>query len=196
MDLTKDYYNKNSDNFIQQTLEIDMSAIYEKFVPLLPAGGKVLDAGCGSGRDSLYFRNQGFNVLAIDTSQDFVRFTADYAGVEADCLSFNEINFTNQFDGIWACASLLHLCLADLADALKRIANALKPVGIFYVSFKYGNFSGERNGRIFTDLTEESFAKIINDIPGFKVIETWITDDQRKDRTAEKWLNALLTKIL
>jgi SAM-dependent methyltransferase len=194
MDTTKEYYKKNSDTFIQSTLAIDMSVIYEKFVPLLPKSGKVLDAGCGSGRDSLYFKTHGFYVLAIDSCADFVRFTADYAGVKTDCLAFNEINFTEEFDGIWACASLLHLNHEDLKDALQRIAKALKPGGIFYASFKYGNFSGERNGRVFSDFSGESFAVMISNIPGLKLIESWITDDQRKDRATEKWLNVLLTK--
>lgn len=193
METTKDYYKKNSDTFIKTTLEIEMNSIYEKYLPLLPESGSILDAGCGSGRDSLFFRKKGFKVLAIDSCEEFVIFTGEYAGVEAQCIPFNDVSFNNEFDGIWACASLLHLNRADLSDALNRFSKALKPGGILYSSFKYGNFSGERNGRIFTDLNEESYSEIINGIAGLKIIETWITDDRRKDRE-EKWLNALVIK--
>ena len=194
MDNTKDYYKKNSDTFIQTTLEIDMNSIYEKFIPLMPEGGKILDAGCGSGRDSLFFRKQGFRVLAIDNCEEFVKFTENFARVEAQCIGFNQLSFNDEFEGIWACASLLHLNHDDLDDVLKRFSKALKPGGILYASFKYGELSGERNGRIFTDLNEDNFSKMIKKTPGLKLIETWITDDQRKDRTAEKWLNALVIK--
>ncbi len=194
MDITKAYYNKNADNFIQATLEIDMDSIYEKCIPLFPEGGKILDAGCGSGRDRLYFKNQGLKVTAIDSCAEFVKFTREYADVEAVCIPFNEITFNNEFNGIWACSSLLHLNHNELTDVFKKLSKALKPDGIIYASFKYGNFSGERNGRIFTDLTEDSFSKIIYEIPNLKIKEIWITNDQRKEREEEKWLNVFIIK--
>ena len=88
MNQTNNYYQENADTFIQATLEIDMDSMYEKFIPLLPEGGKILDAGCGSGRDSLYFKNKCFNITAIDSCQEFVKFTSEYAGVEAFCIPF------------------------------------------------------------------------------------------------------------
>mgnify|MGYP001564142808 CR=1 FL=1 len=194
MNQTNNYYQENADTFIQATLEIDMDSMYEKFIPLLPEGGKILDAGCGSGRDSLYFKNKCFNITAIDSCQEFVKFTSEYAGVEAFCIPFNEITFNNEFDGIWACSSLLHLSHNELTDVFKKLSKALKTNGVIYASFKYGNFSGERNGRIFTDLTEKDFSEIINEIPDLKLKEIWITNDQRKDREEERWLNTLLHK--
>ena len=69
------------------------------------------------------------------------------------------------------------------------------PSGIFYTSFKYGNFEGVRNDRYFTDMTESSFAELINEVTGFEIIEEWITSDVRPDREEEKWLNVILKKI-
>jgi SAM-dependent methyltransferase len=191
MDTTKDYYEKNAEAFIQSSLTIEMKPIYEKFIPLLTVGGKILDAGCGSGRDSLFFKKQGFSVTAIDNNEKFVAFTREYAGVEAYCLAFNELIYNNEFDGIWACASLLHLNKDDLAETLKRFAKALKPGGISYMSFKYGDFSGDRNGRTFTDLNQDNFTVMLKNIPALKIIETWITGDQRQERAEEKWFNVL-----
>src|SRR5689334_20457518 len=125
MTITENYYQQNAGAFIQETVAIDMSAVYDKFIPLLPAGSRVLDAGCGSGRDSLFFKNAGFTVTATDNCPEFVSFTRQYAGVEAHCLSFNQLNFKKEFAAIWACASLLHLDREELADTLRIFSDAL-----------------------------------------------------------------------
>lgn len=107
---------------------------------------------------------------------------------------FNELSRVNKYDGIWACSSILHLSLDDLVDVFKRMSKALKDEGIIYTSFKYGDFSGERNGRYFTDMTENSFAKLIANVENLKVEEQWITADVRPQRGNEKWLNLILRK--
>lgn len=196
MDKTNEYYKNNANSFIEATLDIDMSSIYNKFLPLITKEGKILDAGCGSGRDSYYFKNKGFYVIAIDNCNDFVEHTKNYAGVDGQCLSFNQIEYSEKFDGIWACASLLHLDKRELQNAFLRLSKALKYGGVLYSSFKYGTFSGERNGRIFTDMNEQSFSELIKEITDLKIKETWITSDQRKDRDNEKWLNVLIEKKL
>ena len=94
---------------------------------------------------------------------------------------------------IWACASILHLSSSELIDVLHKMGKALKDTGIIYTSFKYGDFEGERNHRYFTDMTEESFAKLLKSVPELKVSNQWTTKDARPDRT-EKWLNLLLNK--
>ena len=66
LDNTLKYYAKNTEEFIASTLEADMSATQEKFLALLPKGAHILDLGCGSGRDSLFFLQQGFQVTAVD----------------------------------------------------------------------------------------------------------------------------------
>ena len=107
---------------------------------------------------------------------------------------FNELTIVNKYDGIWACSSILHLSLDDLVDVFKRMSKALKDKGIIYTSFKYGDFSGERNGRYFTDMTENSFAKLIANVENLTVEEQWITADVRPQRGNEKWLNLILRK--
>ena len=72
---------------------------------------------------------------------------------------------------------------------------ALKEHGIIYTSFKYGTFEGERNGRFFTDFTEETFRKFVADVDGIRIEETWITGDVRPGRGDERWLNLILRKI-
>ena len=98
------------------------------------------------------------------------------------------------FDGIWACASLLHLIPEDIKTVVHRLSTHLNEGGCFYASFKYGTFSGERNGRYFTDYTEESFNELINGMPNIDVTKAFVTTDVRPNRESEKWLNVFLKK--
>lgn len=77
---------------------------------------------------------------------------------------------------------------------MKKLAAALKEKGVFYVSFKYGTFLGERNGCFFTDMDESSFDALLEDIPELAIDREYITEDVRPGRKAEKWLNAFLKK--
>ena len=151
-----------------------------------------MDCGCGSGRDSKHFVEQGYNVTAFDASEELCKFARDLTGLEVKCMSFQEISYKNEFDGIWACASILHAEKAELPEILRKLRDALKPEGILYVSFKYGDYEGARNGRYFIDLTEESMVRILSEVPGLNILETWITGDVRDGRASELWLNMLL----
>lgn len=194
MSETEEFYQKNHQEFIDQTLNINLEDIYQKFLHYIPKKSEILDIGCGSGRDSLYFKNQGLNVIAIDNNTHFVEFTKKHAGVETYLKSFQEIDYVNKFDAIWACASLLHCQKNKLTEIFFKLAKALKENGIIYTSFKYGTFSGIRSDRFFTDLNEELLDKILDVVNNLKIIEIWITTDKRKEN-AEKWLNILLRKV-
>jgi len=95
---------------------------------------------------------------------------------------FQDINFENQFDGVWACASLLHVPKDELVGVINRLKIAMLPKGILYISFKYGKFAGDRNGRFFTDLTEGEFDKIVDSVGGLTVQKTYIFGDVRPGR--------------
>ena len=100
----------------------------------------------------------------------------------------------NEYNGIWACSSILHLPKKELRSVLQKMCIALKDNGMIYTSFKYGNFAGDCNGRYFTDFIEDSFQKIIADISELTIEDCWITSDVRPGRDEEKWLNLLLRK--
>ncbi|MBY5923386.1 class I SAM-dependent methyltransferase [Ferrimonas balearica] len=188
-----EFYNQNADNFFENTVNVDMSALYDEFTQHLPEGAKILDAGCGSGRDSKAFVDMGYDVTAIDASAEMVRRATTHAGIKVHQLRFDEIPWTETFDGIWSCASLLHVKRRELPKTLETIANALKPNGSWYASFKYGNSEREKEGRHFTDLDEAQFAELIDDLPGIEIAKVWITVDKRPDRD-ERWLNVMLRK--
>ena len=191
---TLKYYNENATIFSATTQIVDFSTTQDKFLALLQPNAYILDFGCGSGRDTKYFLAKDFNVDAIDGSIELCKIASEYTKIKVRHMYFNELSVVNKYDGIWACSSILHLSLDDLVDVFKRMSKALKDEGIIYTSFKYGDFSGERNGRYFTDMTEDSFAKLIANVENLKVEEQWITADVRPQRGNEKWLNLILRK--
>ena len=192
---TLNYYQTNSESFIENTVNVDVNDLYRPFLENMPSTGKILDAGCGSGRDTKFFLEKGFNVVAFDNSPNMVRHAAEYTGQEVLLMSFEDIEFKDNFDGIWACASVLHVPENNISTVLSKFTDALKDSGIIYTSFKYGENEGIRNGRFFADYTEERFDQLLAVIPKLELIQYWKTSDLRPGRSEEKWLNILLRKI-
>ena len=191
---TLSYYNTHARDFYENTVNVDFSATQQRFLSKLPQGAYRLDFGCGSGRDSRFFIERGYQVDASDGSEEMCRLAGAYAGIEVKHMLFQELSEKERYDGIWACSSILHLPVGDLEAVLGKMADALKDHGVIYTSFKYGTFSGERNGRYFTDMTEETFERLIERIPQLGTEEQWMTSDVRPGRGEEKWLNLILRK--
>ena len=194
MNNTINYYNQNAENFIANTQNADMHPTQERFLRLLDANTSILDFGCGSGRDTKYFLEKGYQVTATDGSAELCRLASEFTGIKVKEMLFQELDAINQYDGIWACSSILHLPKKELLPVIWKMCEALKDNGIIYTSFKYGDFEGERNGRYFTDFTEKTFQEVIEKVPELMIEEHWITSDVRPGRGEEKWLNLLLRK--
>ena len=195
MDNTLNYYAKNTEEFIASTLEADMSATQEKFLSLLPKGAHILDLGCGSGRDSLCFLQQGFQVTAVDGSEELAKFAGELIGQGVVVADFKDLVLPKaSFDAIWASASLLHVHSEALPGILAKVIDLAKPGAIFYMSFKYGAYEGERTGRYYTDLNEERFAEfLLKSGRSLEIIEQWVAKDVRPDKP-ELWLNTFARK--
>lgn len=194
MNNTIDYYNQNTDEFIESTVSVDFSETQDRFLSKIKRGASILDFGCGSGRDTKYFLERGYHVTAVDGSEKLCKFASDYTGIEVKQMLFQELNDIEIYDGIWACSSILHLPYDELKVVMKKIAGALKNEGILYTSFKYGTVSGYRNGRYFTNMTEVELQQMLDELECFDLVEYWITTDVRPGRETEKWLNMLLCK--
>ena len=188
------FYDDHADEYVRSTVGVDMQLLYEPFLSRIPQGGRILDAGCGSGRDSKAFLDRGYSVMSIDASQKMVAATTAITGQQALQLAFQDVIFAEDFDGIWACASLLHVPLAELADVFRRLAWALRPSGIFYTSFKDGHGECQRDGRLFTDMDEPSISELVAGIVELELFRLWHTDDLRPGRL-DRWLNMLLRKV-
>lgn len=193
MKKTRDFYNENASSFFEGTVGADMSENYKAFLERLPQGAHILDAGCGSGRDSLAFKEMGYQVTAIDASEELCKLAAEHIGQEVRNIRFEELDYENTFDGIWACASLLHVPSVKLPQVIEKLTRALRKDGVMYASFKYGELEGERNGRYFYDLTEEKAEELFT-VGGLEVVKMWITGDVREGRGDEKWINLIIRK--
>lgn len=195
MNKTIEYYNKNVELFVSSTKDVEFNKMQNMLLKYLKKGDYILDLGCGSGRDSKAFLEKGFKVVSVDGSKKLCNIASSYIGQEVIFTTFQNFKSDIKFNGIWACASLLHLPYKDLKEVIKNLRNNLKEEGYFYLSFKYGEFEGERNGRYFTNMTEKKFRNLIKDILHYEIVEEKITSDARKGREEEKWLNIILKKV-
>jgi SAM-dependent methyltransferase len=190
---TLKYYEENAKEFIASTLSVDMHEIQDEFLSFLTPGDLILDYGCGSGRDSKYFLEKGFKVESFDGCKTFCDIASKLTGIVVKNITFSNFSEEQNYDGIWACSSLLHAQKKELPYLLKRIEAALKKNGIFYCSFKKGDFEGGRNGRYFSDFTKEELANLIKNSTNLSEVKTWQTSDARPDRKDE-WLNSIWIK--
>ncbi|MCC8150510.1 MAG: class I SAM-dependent methyltransferase, partial [Lachnospiraceae bacterium] len=154
----------------------------------------ILDFGCGSGRDTKYFLEHGFFVDAIDGSEELCRYAFVNTGISVKCMLFQELEEYEKYDGIWACASILHVSKTELPDIFQKMIRSLKQDGFIYASFKYGDFEGEKSGRYFSYFTENTFSEFLVQFSELHMMEQWISTDIRPERGDEKWLNLILRK--
>ena len=188
------YYDQNAGEFFDRTVEIDVSEIRNAFLEYLPDGGSILDAGCGSGRDTKAFINAGYLVQAFDVSTRMSQLASEFTGVEVIERSFLDYGSKTQFDGIWACASLLHVPRDELFLTIQHLAKWLRVGGFFYASFKQGQTERFTDGRYFNDMNDSQFDELLS---GSELLEpeiSWITIDGRlKER--ERWFNTISRRI-
>ena len=175
---------------------MDLRPLYARFLPHVRPGGLILDAGCGSGRDALAFRQAGFRVEAFDASPQMARQAALLLGQEVPVLCFEGVAWQERFDGIWACASLLHVAPADLPDVLRRLQRALRPGGVMFFNFKYGQ--GQRHspdGRRFTDMDEAGVRALLDALPELSCLDMRTGEDDRAAELRERWIQVLGRRI-
>lgn len=190
---TRLYYEEHAEEFVESTRDADMSSLYAPFEECLPAGARILDLGFGSGRDTLHFLSQGYEVVSVDNSARLVEMAKAFLPNDVRQLDFMEMEFDQEFDGIWACAALVHCTEEGVKEALLRCGRALKPGGILYVSFKFGRGEVFRNGRWFLDMDESALQRTVACMKGFEIGKTWESADVR-DQKSGRWTNALIKK--
>lgn len=190
-----EYYNQNASDYFERTVDIDLQENWDRFTELLPEGGNVLDLGCGSGRDSDYFISRGFDVTAMDASEEMCDLASIHIGQDVLKLTFDEIDFDEVFDGIWACASLLHVPASHMDVIMDKVVKSLKNKGVLFMSFYYGDYEGERNGRYYTDYRTKAIKELIARHDELELIEVWKDEvyGPKYDRT---WICVLARKMV
>lgn len=188
-DPTVDYYNKNASAFIERSGAADMNQAYDRFLSLIPSGGRLLDAGCGAGRDAKYFVEKGFVVEAFDASSAMVTFASGHTGIEVQHLRFEQLEYSNEFDAIWACASLLHVPKDGIHGVLQRLVRALKGGGVMYMSVKATKVGSPAGGRRFYYYTTTELEQLLSSQEDVVILDTWTNEDK-----GCVWVNAICRK--
>jgi SAM-dependent methyltransferase len=186
------YYDRHAAEFATQTADLNLELLYQRFFRHVRPGGRILDAGCGVGRDARAFAQRGYEVVAFDASEAMVRLARERVGDLAivHLMRFQDLQWHNEFDGVWTCASLLHVPKPSFPDVATRLAMALRPGGALYMSFKLGTEVRLADGRLFVDHTTATLRQMMALVP-VTIDETWISDDIRPNRQNEYWLNAI-----
>lgn len=189
-----EYYNQYASIYFENTVDLDVSHLMEPFLSYLDEGSSVLDLGCGSGRDSLTFLDMGYDVTALDGSEEMCSLASIHTDLDILHMQFKDLDFEEVFDGIWACASLVHIEKDKLPSIIKKISKALNPGGIFYMSVHRGDFEGIRNQRYFAEYNEQELQNILHKFPELKIQDIWTTEDVRNKSNGQEWLNLLVQK--
>jgi superfamily II DNA or RNA helicase/HKD family nuclease/SOS-response transcriptional repressor LexA len=130
-------------------------------------------------------------VTAFDASPALAALAAEHCGFEIQVRRFADVGEVEAYDGIWACASLVHVSLAQMPDTLGRLWRALRPGGWLYLSFKLGRGERDHEGRRFTDADDEILKAWCEHLPDAAPVESWITADRRPGRD-DRWINGLV----
>lgn len=189
-----EYYNKYAAKIYEDTVDVDMSEIMKEFLNELEEGDTILDLGCGSGRDSLTLYNLGFDVTPLDASEEMCKLAEIHTGLDVLQMTYEDMEFENVFDGIWACGSLLHVPKDEVEGILVKLSDALCAGGVLYLSVQKGDFEGFRGERYFSDYTEDGLKSMIEKTGLFEIIKLWETEDVRSTHPDTVWLNLLARK--
>lgn len=187
------YYEENAKIFFETTVDANMNETYEIFEKYLKKDAHIVDIGCGSGRDSRHFKNKGYKITATDISIELSKLAEKLIGQEVIIQNVLNMSEQEEYDAVWACASLLHVNKKNIKKAFENLYNSLKNGGILYASFKYGVGEREADNRVFNDYTEETMKEFLRET-NFNLQEIWITGDVRVGRENEKWLNIIIKK--
>ena len=142
--VNRNFYEENAGAYARNTVQMLDLEWLEKFASHVRPGGKILDVGCASGRDSAWFASRGFDVVGIDISESLVEMaTNSVPNAHFAVMDLMNLDFPDEsFDGIWCSCVLLHISRTDAPIAVQKMASKLRPEGILYILVKEGNTEG------------------------------------------------------
>ncbi|KAA1189114.1 NUDIX domain-containing protein [Pseudohalioglobus sediminis] len=191
---TAGYYSTSAVEYCRETSEFDIGDLYRPFLKHLSPVAHILDLGCGSGRDSKAFREMGHNVTGVDGNAEIAAWASVFTGHPVEVKSFQQLDYKDEFDAVWASASLLHCPETQLKDVIQKILAALKDQAIAYMSFKWGESpSVDERGRYFTNQTTQSLGFLLESIQDTEILELWDAETTLRDKP-QRWVYAIVRK--
>ncbi len=183
-----EYQERNADR-------TGVEALVERFLTAVEretgdAHTRIADIGCGPGWESATFTDRGYSVVGVDLTPNFLRTARDiapsagFARMDMRCLSFE----SDSFDGLWSCASFLHVPREDAPSTLAEFNRVLKPEAIFLLSVKHGD--GEMDGNVY-EMDERSFTLYRPDELTKMAEEAGFTVDSVSVDATESWVQLL-----
>ncbi len=191
---TIEYYNKTVIEFVNRTKDMNASKYYDFFLPHLRPHSHILDLVCGSGRDSKVFLDMGYRVTSIDGASELVKIATELTGQDVICARFDEIDYNEEFDGIWAFASIFHAERNELIEIFNKMRLALKAGGFVYCSFPAEIFTSVNKNLCFTEFSLDDLSKFLEPIPKLSIINSFIQCNTRADGAVFRWLNVLIQR--
>lgn len=187
------YYEANAPRY---TLSFGQapSRHLDRFLDRLAPGARVLELGCGGGRDSARIRERGFDLDATDGTAAMVRKANERFDVGARVMTFEELDAQSEYDAVWAHACLLHASRAKLPDVLAAIRSALKPGGWHYASYKLGDGEGrDLLGRLH-NFPDRAWIEDAYRDAGLAIEDTTVFPGQGADGTMRDWIALTVRK--
>lgn len=191
-------YNKIAKIYSKYTFHKISQYQLNKFISMLPKKAKILDAGCGTGRDAQYFKEYGLNVTGVDAAEKMVvEAKKNVKGAKFKHMNMINLKFKDKsFDGIWSAATLLNNERADIQKILGELKRVLKDGGALYLSVKEGEgeeiikdekYNNEPRPVVYYKQVEieEALKKA-----GLQVVHSSISDDKKKAR----WIDVFCKK--
>lgn len=194
MNKTLDFYNLNYDEYFNSTVNGNMNKQYDDFLDGIPKKGLIMDLGCGSGRDSKYFLKNGYRVVSIDGSKSLAKKASEYLSQEVLVMDFNDVLYKNKFDGIWACASLLHIPKDEFIFVMNNLLFSLKRKGKMYISLKEGIGESYEGDRFYQYYSDDEIRKIISNIGGLKLTKSYSSQSVTNPNENRRWNNYFFIK--
>jgi SAM-dependent methyltransferase len=187
-DYTLEFYAANAADYVGHGQDGPSSQL-RAFAQSLDPQAKILELGTGSGRDAEFLLKSGFDVMPTDASAELAVHAEERLGRAVNILRFDALEDVSQYEGVWACACLLHAPASELTDDLSRIHRALKPSGLFVASFKAGTGEGRDSfGRYYNYPSAETLLTHYREAASWSELELQSVVGSGYDNLATQWL--------